>query len=143
MAELEKEEIQGRQQEAMGCFQMFPRGGKIAWDDEEEALYREWLKAELETREEANFNEFDAEAEYRQKLREEAEERGGDKVEWEDTQELAYRQKYQEMRSREKGQQVVWDDIGERESRERMRLEMEERKNQPVQWDLDKWGNPI
>ena len=53
---------------------------ELVWDDLEERRYREWLKMELEKKEEAEFSEFSSEEEYRRRMREEAEQRGGDQV---------------------------------------------------------------
>ena len=53
---------------------------ELVWDDLEERRYREWVKAEIEKREDAEFSEFGAEEEYRRKLREAAEQRSGNEV---------------------------------------------------------------
>merc|ERR1712106_461210 len=73
---------------------------ELVWDDLEERRYREWLKMELEKKEEAEFSEFSSEEEYRRRMREEAEQRGGDQVSWEDDRERAYRLQYQQLRRR-------------------------------------------
>jgi len=116
----------------MGCFGETEATEPLLWDDLEEQRYREWLKMEMEKRDQAEFNEFDDEVQYRRKMREEAEQRGKDQVNWEDEKERMYRQKYQSMR--EKGE-LVWDCSGEREAQERARARTEARRKQPVQWD--------
>ena len=50
------------------------------WDDQEEMRYREWMRMEIEKKEDAEFSEFSAEDEYRRKMREAAEQRSGDQV---------------------------------------------------------------
>ena len=50
------------------------------WDDREEMRYREWMRMEIEKKEDAEFSEFSAENEYRRKMREAAEQRSGDQV---------------------------------------------------------------
>lgn len=137
LQELEKEEAARRQRGTR------LQKGKVLWDDDEEMRYREWLKEQMEGKEDANFSEFQGEEEYRNKLREEAELRGGEKVDWEDMKEKMYREKYTELlRSRQ--EEVVWDNSGEREAMERAKERDEERRRKgPVEWDLDKWGNPI
>eukprot|EP00092_Neocalanus_flemingeri_P002904 GFUD01003107.1.p1 GENE.GFUD01003107.1~~GFUD01003107.1.p1 ORF type:complete len:166 (-),score=68.75 GFUD01003107.1:207-704(-) len=105
---------------------------ELVWDDQEERNYREWLKMEMEKKEAANFSEFSAEEEYRREMREDAEQRGGDQVSWEDERERAYRLQYQNLR--QKGT-LVWDCSGERAAQERSRARVDARKNQPLTWD--------
>ena len=42
--------------------------------------YREWMRSEIEKKEEAEFSEFGGEEEYRRKMREAAEQRAGNEV---------------------------------------------------------------
>merc|ERR1719319_1870811 len=101
--------------------------GEFNWDDNEELMYREWMKEQQENREQdAEWSEFEKEEEYRRRLQEEAAERGGEEVNWEDDRERAYREKYMNMRIA--GAKVTWDCSSEREAMEKSRRRSEMRK---------------
>merc|ERR1712080_13194 len=117
----------------------------MGWGDEDEVQYREWIKEQIEGRDPAEWNEYQSEQEYRDRLREETEKRSGEKINWEDTKENELRLKYLELRKERRDNMgpVEWDDDGERAARERARQLTEERAKKEVVWDLDKWGHPI
>ena len=73
---------------------------QIPWDDEEERLYRDWLRQERQKCEdEIDFDEYQSEEDYRAKLREETKNLDdGEPINWEDIKEREFRRRYIEMR---------------------------------------------
>ena len=123
----------------------------MVWDDGEERRYREWVRAEVGDRPEAEWAEYKAETDHRTQCRADTEARAGNQVrtdsnvifespqycvscqvEWEDGAERLLRARYTALR--ESGE-LVWDCSGERVEQERCRREQDQRRNQPVTWD--------
>lgn len=74
---------------------------QIEWDDEEEQRYRDWLREIQAQRRESmplEWNEFDAEQSYRERLKQQEEDRQDEPIDWDDSKEQEYRQHYIEMR---------------------------------------------
>ncbi|XP_059095019.1 uncharacterized protein LOC131889832 isoform X2 [Tigriopus californicus] len=73
---------------------------EIEWDDEEEQRYRDWLRELQAQRRESmplQWNEFDAEQSYRERLKQQEEDRQDEPIDWDDSREQEFRQHYIEM----------------------------------------------
>lgn len=111
---------------------------EIEWDDEEEQRYRDWLREIQAQRRESmplEWNEFDAEQSYRERLKQQEEDRQDEPIDWDDSKEQEYRQHYIEMRKKQL-LEANWDEYrAEEEYRERMKRLADLNKSKPVEWD--------
>ena len=86
---------------------------QLRWDDAEEQRYRDWLREVQQKRDsEAEWTEYEAEASYRAKLRQQAESREDEPISWDDETEQAFRRRYIELRQVFKVLRIVWKKEG-------------------------------
>lgn len=110
--------------------------GEIPWNDGEEQRYREWLRDTIQDRPEANFNEYQAEADYRERMRLQMEARVDEPISWDDEVEREHRRRYVEMRRQQMKEEADWQEYqAEQEHRDRIRRLQDAKKNQKVVWD--------
>jgi len=111
---------------------------EVVWDDCEEQRYRDWLKEVAAQRQnDVNWNEYEREEEYRERLREQAQARADQDIpiNWDDQKEREYRRKYIEMR-RQQAPEANWNEYkAEEDHREAMRRKQDGRKKNKVVWD--------